>query len=90
MRALLLRGDPRIYGDNVYYETNWLDRSVQLVSFLFGGNREIYSTPYYYDNYPTWYETYEVVDAPVYVRRVVELYPQLCLLTRGNRSSSKR
>lgn len=73
---ILLRGDPRIYGDNVYYETNWLDRSVQLVSSLFGGNRGVYSTPYYYDNYPTGYETYEVVDAPIYQRRVVELYPQ--------------
>ena len=77
---ILLRGDPRIYGDNVYYETNWVDRSVQLVSSLFGGNRGVYSTPYYYDNYPTGYETYEVVDAPVYERRVVELYPQPVLV----------
>jgi len=77
---ILLRGDPRIYGDNVYYETNWLDRSVQLVSSLFGGNRGVYSTPYYYDNYPTGYETYEVVDSPVYERRVVELYPQPVLV----------
>ena len=73
---ILLRGDPRIYGDNYYYETNWLDRSLQLVSYLFNGNRDVYSTPYYYDNYPTWYETYEVVETPVYQTRVVELYPQ--------------
>lgn len=73
---ILLRGDPRIYGDNYYYETNWLDRSLQLVSFLFNGNRDVYSTPYYYDNYPTWYETYEVVETPVYQTRVVDLYPQ--------------
>ncbi len=73
---ILLRGDPRIYGDNYYYESNWLDQSLQLVSFLFGGNRDLYSTPYYYDNYPTWYETYDVVETPVYQRRIVELYPQ--------------
>lgn len=73
---MLLRGDPRMYGDNFYYQTNWLDQSLQLVSYLFGGNRDVYSTPYYYDNYPTWYETYDVVETPVYQRRVVELYPQ--------------
>jgi hypothetical protein len=73
---ILLRGDPRMYGDNFYYQNNWLDQSLQLVSYLFNGNRDVYSTPYYYDNYPTWYQTYDVVETPVYQRRVVELYPQ--------------
>jgi hypothetical protein len=77
---ILLRGDPRIYGDNAYYETNWLDQSLQLVSYLFNGNRDVYSTPYYYDNYPQWYETYEVVETPVYQQRVVQLYPQPTLV----------
>jgi len=77
---ILLRGDPRIYGDNAYYETNWLDQTLQLVSYLFNGNRDIYSTPYYYDNYPNWYETYNVVETPVYQQRVVELYPQPALV----------
>jgi len=73
---ILLRGDPRIYGDNFYYQNNWLDQSIQLVSFLFGGDRDLYSTPYYYDNYPTWYETYDVVETPIYQQRIVALYPQ--------------
>ena len=73
---IVLHGDPRMYGDNFYYQSNWLDQSLQLVSYLFGGDRDLYSTPYYYDNYPTWYETYEVVETPVYQQRVVQLYPQ--------------
>ena len=77
---ILLRGDPQIYGDNVYYETNWLDQTLQLVSYLFNRDRDIYSTPYYYDNYPNWYETYEVVETPIYRQRIVELYPQPVLV----------
>jgi hypothetical protein len=73
---ILLRGDDRLYGDNVYYETNWLDRTLQIASFLFSDRNDYYRSPYYYDNYPSWYETYEVVETPVYHTRVVELYPQ--------------
>jgi hypothetical protein len=73
---ILLRGDERLYGDNVYYETNWLDRTLQIASFLFSDRNDFYRSPYYYDNYPSWYETYEVVETPVYRTRVVELYPQ--------------
>jgi hypothetical protein len=72
---ILLRGDDRLYGDNVYYERNWLDRGLELVSFLFR-DHDAYRSPYYYDNYPQWYETYQVVETPVYRTRVVELYPQ--------------
>jgi hypothetical protein len=72
---ILLRGDERLYGDNIYYERNWLDRSLEIASFLFR-DHDSYRSPYYYDNYPTWYETYEVVETPVYRTHVAELYPQ--------------
>ena len=73
---ILLRGDQGLYGDNVYYETNWLDRSLAIASFLFGDRRDYYQSPYYYDNYPSWYETYEVVETPIYRTRIVEMYPE--------------
>lgn len=72
---LLLIGNEDIYGDNFYYETNWLDRSVALVSFLFSPRDVIYHSPYYYDNYPPDYVVYEVVETPVYRTRVEQLYP---------------
>lgn len=72
---ILLRGDEGLYGDNFYYETNWLDRSLQIASVLFS-DHDYYRSPYYYDNYPSWYEAYDVVETPVYRARVVELYPQ--------------
>ena len=72
---ILLRGNEGLYGDNVYYETNWLDRSLQMASFLFS-DHDYYRSPYYYDNYPSWYEVYDVVETPVYRTRVVNLYPQ--------------
>ncbi|HSI88789.1 MAG TPA: hypothetical protein VK918_07015 [Pyrinomonadaceae bacterium] len=71
-----LRGDERIYGDNHYYETNWLDRSLGLVSTLFGDRDERYQSPYYYDNYPDYYEPYQVVEPAYYQTRVVQLYPE--------------
>ena len=73
---VLLRGDDRLYGDNAYYETNWLDRGLPISSFLFNDRPDRYRSPYYYDNYPSWYQTYDVVDTPVYHTRVVQLYPQ--------------
>ena len=73
---ILLTGNEQIYGDNYYYETNWLDRSLPLASFLFSDRNDYYRSPYYYDNYPDWYEPYAVVDTPVYRTRIVDLYPQ--------------
>ena len=74
----LLRGNDQLYGDNNFYETNWLDRSVPIASYLFGDrNRDqYYRSPYYYDNYPTWYQPYDIVETPVYRTRVERLYPQ--------------
>jgi hypothetical protein len=70
-----LDGNDQLYGDNYYYETNWLDRSIPLASYLYG-NHDRYRSPYYYDNYPSWYQPYDIVDTPVYRTRVQELYPQ--------------
>ncbi|HVF45971.1 MAG TPA: hypothetical protein VNA17_00245 [Pyrinomonadaceae bacterium] len=71
-----VRGNEQIYGDNVYYETNWADKALGLVSNLFGDGRERYVSPYYYDNYPADYQVYEVVGTPVYRTRVESVFPQ--------------
>ena len=71
----LINGNEQLYGDNNYYETNWLDRSIPLVSTLFG-NHDRYRSPYYYDNYPSGYEVYEIVETPTYRTRIAQLYPQ--------------
>ena len=73
---ILLRGNDQIYGDNYYYETNWLDRSLSIASFLFTDHDQLYRSPYYYDYYPSDYVAYEVVETPIYRTRIVELYPQ--------------
>jgi hypothetical protein len=71
----LINGNDQLYGDNNYYETNWLDRSLPLATYLFG-DHDRYRSPYYYDNYPSWYQPYDIVDTPVYRTRVQQLYPQ--------------
>lgn len=71
----LIRGNDDIYGDNSYYETNWLDRSVGIASYLFK-DHDPYRSPYYYDNYPTWYSPYEFVETPVYRTRIEQMFPQ--------------
>ena len=72
---ILLTGNPQIYGDNYYYETDWSDRSVVMITTLFSDRDTFYISPYYYDNYPSDYVVYEVVETPVYVSQVVQLYP---------------
>lgn len=73
---ILVRGNENIYGDNAFYETNWLDRSLGIVSTLFGQRDEPYRSPYYYDNYPPDYQMYEVVETPLYRSRLEQLYPE--------------
>jgi hypothetical protein len=73
---VLLTGNEQLYGDNYFYETNSLDRSVGLVTNLFDDRDSLYRSPYHYDNYPTNYEVFEIVDPPVYRTRVAELIPQ--------------
>jgi len=73
---ILLRGDDGLYGDNAYYETNWLDRALPMANSLFSDRRDNYRSPYYYDNYPSWYAPYEVIETPVYRTRIGQLYPQ--------------
>jgi hypothetical protein len=72
---VLIRGNEQIYGD-YYFETNWLDRNVELVTFLFNPRDEYYHSPYYVDNYPPNYAVYEIVETPVYRTRVERAYPQ--------------
>ncbi len=73
---ILLTGNEQIYGDNNYYESNWTDRSIGLISTLFTQHDNYYTSPYYYDNYPPNYQTYHIVATPVYRTRVERLYPQ--------------
>ena len=72
---VMLYGDEHIYGDDYYYETNWLDQTIGIVSALFS-DRDPYRSRYYYDNYPDWYEPYYIVETPVYRTRVERLYPE--------------
>jgi hypothetical protein len=72
---VLLSGNEQIYGDNNYYETNWVDRAVPIVSWLFNKDRDTnYQSPYYYENYPDYYENYQVVETPVYRSRIEQYY----------------
>lgn len=73
---ILLRGNDQIYGDNNYYETNWLDKSLAIASYAFGKRDNTYESPYYYNNYPDYYENYRVVETPVYRQRIQEYYPE--------------
>lgn len=73
---LLLTGNEQLYGDNRYYETNWADKAVGIVSQLFGQRDNFYRSPYAYNNYPDYYRPYEVVERPVYQQRITGLYPQ--------------
>ena len=73
---VLMNGNEQIYGDNNYYETNWLEQSVSIVSWLFKDRNDSYRSPYYYENYPDYYETYEVVETPFYRTRIREYYPE--------------
>ena len=73
---VLLNGSEQLYGDDVYYERNWLDKSLDIADWVFGSRENTYQSPYYYDNYPDDYETYRVVETPVYRTRVADLYPE--------------
>ena len=75
---MLVRGNDQIYGANQFYEANWLDRALPLATSLFGDHTP-YKSPYYFDNYPAGYNTYSVVETPVYRTRVAELYPRPAL-----------
>lgn len=72
---VLFRGDDVLYGDNYYYETNWLDTTLGIVSLLFG-QHDRYVSPYYYDRYPDYYEPYYVVETPYYRTRIENLWPE--------------
>lgn len=73
---VLLIGNEQIYGDNYYYETDWLDRSVPISTWVFTDRDNYYRSPYYYGYYPDYYEAYEVVETPAYENRIREYYYQ--------------
>lgn len=73
---ILLNGNEQIYGDNYYYEANWLDKSLNIANWAFGDRATYYQSPYYYDNYPNNYILYRVVETPVYRSRIQEYYPE--------------
>ncbi len=73
---VMVVGNEQIYGDDYYYETNWLDRSIAIANWLFSDRDGHYESPYYYNNYPDYYEPYPVVETPVYVTRIQEYYPE--------------
>lgn len=84
---VLLSGNEQIYGDNNYYETNWVDRTVPIVSWLFNKNRDTnYQSPYYYENYPDNYETYQVTETPVYRTRIEQYVSQPVFIQTSNPS----
>lgn len=69
-----INGNDQIYGDNYNYQADWKDTTLDIVSWAFGNRDEVYQSPYYYDNYPDNYETYRVIETPVYRNRVRENY----------------
>ncbi len=70
-----INGNDQIYGENYFYERNWLDKSLNIADWAFGDRDEYYRSPYYYDNYPDYYSAYRVTDTPVYRTRIDQLYP---------------
>ncbi|PYT01645.1 MAG: hypothetical protein DMF63_02015 [Acidobacteria bacterium] len=72
----LINGNDQLYGDNYYYETDWLNQQVPIATYLYNDRDQYYRSPYYYDNYPTWYQPYDIVDTPVYRTRIERVYPQ--------------
>lgn len=71
---VLIRGNDYLYGDDYYYETNWLDRQVTIVDWVFSDRDNYYQSPYYYQNYPSYYEPYTIVETPVYLTRIEQYY----------------
>jgi hypothetical protein len=77
---ILITGNDQIYGDNYYYEANWLDKGLAIASLLFSPHDVYYRSPYYYDYYPPGYVAYEVVDPPIYRTRIEQLWPAPALV----------
>lgn len=69
-----LNGNDRIYGDDYYYQADWKDTTLDVVNWAFNDRDDYYRSPYYYDNYPDYYNTYRVIETPVYRTRVERNY----------------
>ncbi len=70
--VVYVRGNEQIYGENNFYEGNWLDKSLAIANWVFGDRDGYYRSPYYYDNYPDYYDPYYVVETPVYRERITK------------------
>jgi hypothetical protein len=70
---VLIIGDDMIYGDDYYYEANWVDRPVTFVDWVFS-DRDYYRSPYYYGYYPDYYQPYTIVETTVYRTRIEQYY----------------
>ncbi|MEO6590269.1 MAG: hypothetical protein ABIP06_13300 [Pyrinomonadaceae bacterium] len=81
---ILLTGNDQIYGDNYNYETNWLDKSLAIAGWAFGNRDNTYESPYYYNNYPDYYENYRIVETPVYRTRIEDYYPEPAFIQTVN------
>lgn len=69
-----LNGNDQIYGDDNFYQSDWKDTALNIANWAFQDRSSSYSSPYYYDNYPDYYETYRIVETPVYVTRIEQNY----------------
>ena len=74
---VLLRGNEYLYGDDYYYETDWTNRQIPYVSWAFSDRDNYYQSPYYYGNYPSYYEPYQVAETPVPACPALKVLP-LC------------
>jgi uncharacterized membrane protein YgcG len=81
---VLLSGNEQLYGDNNYYEANWLDRALPIISWLFSDRDTNYESPYYYGNYPDYYQPYQIVETPVYQTRIQQVYTEPVFIQMTN------
>ncbi len=72
--TLYIKGNEQIYGDNYYYEGNWLDKSLAIAGWVFGARDGYYRSPYYHDNYPDYYRVYRVIGTPSYRQRFAKIH----------------
>lgn len=71
---LYINGNDQIYGDDYVYRADWKDTTLDIVNWAFNDRSDYYESPYYYDNYPDYYETYRVIETPVYRSRIEQYY----------------
>ena len=81
---VLLNGNEQVYGDNYNYENSWLNKSLPIADWLFSKRDNYYQSPYYYNNYPDYYQSYRTVETPVYRTRVVQNFYDSAFVKTAN------